>query len=459
MEAVSSNASIHNVFNVSEDTRVYDIVSIVAYLSGVSQVEYAKGCFKNAVFEHLHEDIDAHIIRSLARIRTAIMKNYKSIHTAMTYDIKNINSLPDFVPAQDIAYLDQQNVNLFKANTTALAYIVDINLLLTERISRCERLFPLWIKWPYIKEMFLMPSGQKPEAVEAERLRYIANISKYPYNVYLNLSLKHDGNLFFHDGKFLHHLYQAHQDEFTDRSKVTDAGSAVRVNLYQYVMSHPKIAMTIDCENSDPYRVCSLLRNLQENCPDGISHICKVTLYDDVHTSVGWQILERYTDVPITYEMIERVQGHKSLVDIRMTAGTCKAFYEEGIPAFMLVSSDSDYWGLMTALPKASFLVLAEREKCGVSLRSAMESRRIDFCYMDDFYSGNISDIKLGALMAELRPYLEDRMLFNINSLLNTTMERTRISLSESEKDKIRRHIKKNIRLYIADNWDVKTKY
>lgn len=101
----------------------------------------------------------------------------------------------------------------------------------------------------------------------------------------------------------------------------------------------------------------------------------------------------------------------------------------------------------MTALPDAAFLVLAEREKCGYSLRSAMKERHIEYCYMDDFYSGNISDIKLGVLMLELKPNITDRLLFNIDRILDTTAARLWIPLTEDEKGGIRRQLPRSVPL------------
>lgn len=81
---------------------------------------------------------------------------------------------------------------------------------------------------------------------------------------------------------------------------------------------------------------------------------------------------------------------------VRMTAGACKEHYQNDIDAFLLASSDSDYWGLISSLPSADFLVLAEYEKCGDSLRGALEKAGIFYCFLDDF-ADSASDIKVAA--------------------------------------------------------------
>ena len=40
--------------------------------------------------------------------------------------------------------------------------------------------------------------------------------------------------------------------------------------------------------------------------------------------------------------------------------------------SFVIVSSDSDYWGLISSMPDAGFLVMIEREKCGPDMKTAL---------------------------------------------------------------------------------------
>ena len=95
---------------------------------------------------------------------------------------------------------------------------------------------------------------------------------------------------------------------------------------------------------------------------------------------------------------VERVTDAKSLVDIKMTAGVCRAFYEENIQSFILLSSDSDFWGLISSLPEANFIVMIEYDKCGANIKRVLKENSIYYCSIDDFCSGNIEDIKNLAL-------------------------------------------------------------
>lgn len=84
--------------------------------------------------------------------------------------------------------------------------------------------------------------------------------------------------------------------------------------------------------------------------------------------------------------MIERIKENKSLVDIRLTTGTCREFFQNNTDSFILVSSDSDYWGLISAMPEAHFLVLVEDEKCSPAVKKAMVDAGITYCYTDRIF-------------------------------------------------------------------------
>ena len=129
--------------------------------------------------------------------------------------------------------------------------------------------------------------------------------------------------------------------------------------------------------------------------------IVKIILYNDVNAASAWSILENYTKIPVENILIERIKENKSLVDIRLSVGACREFYENKADSFIIVSSDSDYWGLISSLPEARFLVMVEHDKCGPDLKAAMINSGITFCYIDDFYSadGGSSDLKQNLLL------------------------------------------------------------
>ena len=87
--------------------------------------------------------------------------------------------------------------------------------------------------------------------------------------------------------------------------------------------------------------------------------------------------------------------------------------------SFVIVSSDSDYWGLISSLPDAHFLVMIEREKCGPDMKEALADSGIFYCYLDDFYSGNSEDIKKNALFKEMYRWIDNSVHLNVNDMFD----------------------------------------
>lgn len=414
----------------------YDIVSIVAYLIGVP-----KRIFDNeyepplpAVYEKLDKNKHARIVRNLCMVRTAIERNFKSLNDAMRYSYQSLLMvLPEYLPYDCIQQLSADGVNFIRKSSTRLQHhIVEINRLLTDRINNCKDIFPIWLNWNYIRPLFLMPDGLTAEGTSKAAALYYAHLNEYPYQVYINWTPADEGNILYNDHKFVTLLYQCNNDEFADLSKVTDVGEYTKGEIYDFLNSSEKAAMVVDCENSDPYKLFATLRGL---APEMVAKISKIMLYDDVHTAPIWRVLETMTPIPVEHIMIERLKQTKSLVDIRLTAGTCREFYQNSVDSFVIVSSDSDYWGLISSLPEARFLVMVERDKCGADMKKALAVSNIFFCYLDDFYSGNSDDIKVNALVKEVYRILDRTVQFNARALMEEAYRVTRISMSAGEKE------------------------
>lgn len=61
-------------------------------------------------------------------------------------------------------------------------------------------------------------------------------------------------------------------------SKVSDAGAFVKNNIYDFVDDSEKTVLVVDCENSDPYKLCATLKSLDY---DVMQKISSVILFDD----------------------------------------------------------------------------------------------------------------------------------------------------------------------------------
>ncbi len=436
------NDSIVDYSNYEEDEyskykdSTYEIVSKVAYLMGIHKriFENENQPPKIEVYNALELNKNARIIRHLCVIRTSIERNFKRINESMRFEHRTIINMPEFIPTESVMQLEADGVNFYKKSSIKLVHhIIEINRLISDRINNCKGIFPNWLNWDYIKDLFIMPDGLTEAGTKAAADLYFTNRDFYPYRMYINWSPHQAGNILYNDKKFVNILYEMNNDYFTDYNRVSDAGRLVKSNIYDFVDEAEKVVMVVDCENSDPYRLCAVLNGLAS---ETLSKVQKIMLLDDINTVNAWRILESYTDIPIEHIMTERIKHNKSLVDIELTARTCMEHYKNMVDSFLLVSSDSDYWGLINSLPYARFLVMVEREKCGPDMKAALTSSGIFYCYIEDFYSGNSEAIKQKALFNEIYNYLDEVLHLNVNDMLNHALEATRIEMSTNERQR-----------------------
>lgn len=412
----------------------YEIVSMVSYLIGVPLriFENEHEPPKLEVYQRLEKEKTARIIRHLCIIRTAIERNFKSINEMMRMEYKSIFTLPEYVPTASIEKLSEDGISIIrKSNIKLCDHLIEINSIISNRINNCKPLFPIWLNWQYVKELFIMPDGLKENGTKEAATVYYAYLPYYPYQMYINWKPTDEGNILYNDKKFVTLLYKWNNDRFTEYSKVSDAGDYIKNNIYDYINDSEKVVVVVDCENSDPYKLSATLRRLNYEYTKKISTII---LFDDVHAASGWGILENFTRIPVEHILIERLKQNKSLVDIKLTARACQEYYENHVDSFIIVSSDSDYWGLISSLPKARFLVMVEREKCGPDMKNALVSSGIFYCYIDDFYSGDSEDLKLSALFREMYRYIDSTVSLNVNTMLDEALRVTRIEMTPAEK-------------------------
>lgn len=433
----------------------YEIVSKVAFLIGVPLhiFENEHEAPQLDIYNSLSKDKNARIIRNLCIIRTSIERNFKKINDVMRTDYRGLLNMPEFIPPVCMQQLSEDGISFIKKSSTKLyQHIIEINRLISDRINNCKNIFPIWINWSYVKELFIMPNGLTENGTKQAAAVYYSKLNCYPYHMYINWKPQEEGNILYNDKKFVSLLYQWHKDAFTAYSNVSDAGSYVKNNIYDFITDSDKTVVVVDCENSDPYKLCATLRNLDYSVMQKISTII---LFDDVHTIAAWRMLEHHTKIPVEHIMTERVKQNKSLVDIQLTARACKEHYQNNVDSFVVVSSDSDYWGLISSMPNARFLVMIEREKCGPDMKAALADSGIFYCYLDDFYSGNAEDIKFNALFREMYRLIDESINLNVNEMLDRALWNTRIEMSAAERKQFyEKHIR-NMSLVIDEKGNV----
>ena len=435
----------------------YQIVSRVAYLAGTEKYIFEKEQEppKIEIYEELNDLLAARIVRNLCRLRTALLKNYYGLSQTMQYQITNLDKLPQFIPIGIIEQLKQDGVEIIKVNYSIDNYLIDINGYIRMFIAKCQNLFPIWLDWAYIKELFIMPEGDSERGIKKAENYFNAHPGVYPYQLYLNWR-EDNGNILYNDRKFVTLLYASHNKEFEKLSYVTDAGNLTKEDVYTFLEKSKRAAIVVDCENSDPYKLYATLMSLGT---DKLRKIKKILLYNDEHAESTWAHLNKYIrriiDVPIVHEMMLRINRGKSLVDMGLAVGTCREFYQNNIDSFIVVSSDSDYWALISTMPEACFLVMAERNKCGTALTHTLEVHKISYCYIDDFCTVCTTELKIDVVLEEIIQYLQKSVNFNINDLLEVAYKKTRVEFTEKEREQFFQRYIKKMRLHIEKNGDV----
>lgn len=410
-----------------------ELVTTVSYLIGVKKIHlennYREEC--GEILDSLSEDRDATAIRYLCKLRTAMLQKFKKTDQALQFELKNIDTL-EWFDADEIHTLEEWGIPVLHANYRADRYMIDFCRLISENIDKCSKLFYDWVNWSYIRELFVVPKYAKPGVLKREFSKYMDNFTLYPFNMYIYWQPEDQGNILYNDGKFLSIIYAQHKDVFTDRSKYRDAHDEITSNIYQFIDGSARTAIAVDCENSDVFKLYSVLNRMNK---DELEKIEKITLYDDPHTTPGWDYLEEFTPIPVVHKEIERVTDRKSLVDVALAMDVSKDYYNEGISSFIIVSSDSDYWQVISSLPQAKFLVMYEYDKCGSAIKRALSEHGIYYCAIDDFCTASTDKLIKAVLFDELEKYLPNLCGLNARELTDRLYEDTHIHATERERE------------------------
>lgn len=155
-------------------------------------------------------------------------------------------------------------------------------------------------------------------------------------------------------------------------------------------------------------------------------------LFDGTKTMNAWKMLEKYIDISIEYLSGTRVSEYKSLVDIQLTAGVCREHYEDNVDSFILVSSDLDYWGLITTLESARFLTIWKESKTSSQILELMDETGIDNMSIDKYCGQDSMDLKKSIINGILDKIVES-MGTDIEECIKSFLIENHINLSEEE--------------------------
>ena len=460
----------------------YNVVSIFGYLIGVDKVLFeddGNPAMLIDVYKRLDNNKNARIIRNLCVIRTALEKYYIPIAITMKTDIKNIDSMPEYIDQDAVWTLYDDGITLAKNHHDVDEYIIAINKEISNRINNAKEFFPEWLKFDYFKKLFLMPNGFTKDGIKKEGYFYNSNRNRYPYQVYMNWTMENEGNILYCDEKFVKLVYIYNEDMFTDVSLVRNAGNLAVEDINNFINAADKVIFVVDCENSNPVKLASVLGGLSDETK---SRIADVLLFDSNYTTEGWQILsdknqEDISDelmqpasaaveenlfdwdslgvtsgVNMTHIVVDRLLETKSQVDMTLAVKTTTEVYKNGVDSVVLVSSDSDYWAMISNLPDVKFMVMLEREKTSPKTKETLQFKGIHYCFLDDFYTGVSYSIKTDTLKKYIQRYFDRNLSFNARKLLDNAVYNSWIDMTEREKQTFMEKYIQKARIVIIDD-------
>lgn len=426
----------------------YAIVGTVAYLLGVqrSHLERRNNRQELEAYDTAAKNKNGRIVHHLCVVRTDLELGYNRIKQALAQN-KSIYSADEIIK-NSINELHNDGIELFsKHRRNIIDYIIETNRLISDRINNCKSLLPDWLNWEYFRDFVVMPNGHTNPYDEGAKFQQ--NQSLYPYTVYCNWPISEEGNILHNDRKFINLLYSWHEDEWADQSKVADVGEHTKNEIYAFIGNAIKACAVVDAENSDPYRLCATLRQLNGEYTGKIS---KIIIIDDDHTSAAWDVFENYVGIPVERRVISRLLGQKSLVDMSVAMAVAKEFYANKTDSFMLFASDSDYWAMLDQLPDANFMMMVEREKCSPVMKETLTNAGVFYCYIDDFYSGDSEELQRTVITKEFFSRLDEIEPGNLNYFLEYACTKSRARITEAEKKRMYAKLKQSLKLVIEED-------
>lgn len=248
---------------------------------------------------------------------------------------------------------------VIQTNYRADKYVLHITRLIDKNIDACKKLFPESIRFDYIKTLFVVPKYERKGVLIKEYEKFKGKRKLYPFQMYIYWEPDAYGNILYSDSKLLTVVYAQNGEPFYDSYKYRDASDDVKENIYDFIRKSGKVIMAVDCENADPYKLYGVIKNLKK---EELEKITRIVLYDDYHTTIAWDYIEKLISIPVVHIEVERVTDRKSLVDMRMAVGVTEAYLTENIDFFILSSGDSDFWELTKQIYADAYIQTSEDE-------------------------------------------------------------------------------------------------
>ena len=134
----------------------FEIVSKTAYLLGVHKkfFESDKILLKLDIYNELEKDKRARIIRNLCHLRTQLEHNFLKVCNGIQHDGLSIMTMPEYMPPEAMKSLSDDGIDIYTNLTDPTPFMINLNSNIKARINNCRVLFPAWLKWEYLADIF-----------------------------------------------------------------------------------------------------------------------------------------------------------------------------------------------------------------------------------------------------------------------------------------------------------------
>lgn len=139
-----------------------------------------------------------------------------------------------------------------------------------------------------------MPDGFSETGTKNAATLYYQHKQDYPYQMYMNWNPSNEGNILYNDKKFVTLLYRWHGDTFTEYNRVSDVSTYVKGSIQEFIGDSTQAVIVVDCENSDPYKLCATLKGLDYRNTAKISRILLLDVYIQPRPGGFWITLQRF---------------------------------------------------------------------------------------------------------------------------------------------------------------------
>lgn len=447
----------------------YEIVSIMGYLCGIPQDHFKDLSdpesfypFDESVYAQLEKKPAAKLIRALCTLRRNTVVCFKKINQALMQEHRSVYRIEE-LNQEAIAVVEQAGIPLGSVRR-AMELETLLNGRIQERIGNCQSLMPAGVlDWKYVADLFIVPGGTKPEKAKEAADLYFTYRDFFPYHAFLHLPRVPESevhrNIFANDRVFAFWLYDQHGLIFPRKNMVSSVTAQVRQQIEDFLERGTNTVMLVDCENANMYRFCSALNDLP---PENLERISKVFLIDSPNTLDDWSHFQKYTQVPVTYELNDPalVPG-KSVVDMHLIAHAVELVVSGQSDSLMIISSDSDYATLVQMYQNkqmyhAQFFFFIEAEKISPRMKQYLTENDVSFCRLEDFYGGSGREVQrqavIDALQKGARTYLQE----NLYTYLDETLERMHIQMEPQERQALFRNYLKSATFEVQDDGSIR---